>query len=158
MPAPIGPDAIAVTENAHRVAVDIDVSGLSTRLENEAMRLIKEGTNAGLQGQELTDFVDKGLKALSDAPIDKAGRGAASEGFNLGRNLEAQRRQGEIGEVVRTEILDANTCPPCRRLDGQRFRFNSPEYLANMPPAKCEGRELCRGFYIYLGFEAAEAA
>ena len=118
MAAPIGPAAIGITGDAHRVAVEIDVSTLATRLETEALRLINDFSQQGLSGDSLAEKVSEGLRSLSDAPVDKAARGASSESFNLGRNLEAQRRSDAIGEVVRSEILDQATCEPCRALDG----------------------------------------
>ena len=148
MPAPEGFDALKVTQDAQRVAVEIDISGLATRLENEAMRLINDLSQQGLSGDALADAVDAGLRALSDAPVDRAARGAASESFNLGRNLEVQRR-GLSGVAVRSEILDENTCDPCRALDGRKVDMGSSEYFEFMPPNQCDGRELCRGFYIY---------
>jgi len=115
--------------------------------------LIKQFSQQGLEGQALADAVSEGLRQLSDAPITKASRGATSEAFNLGRNLVAQEKEEEIKEVVRTEILDGSTCPPCRRLDFSNsktvYQVNTPEYCEFMPPNKCDGRELCRGFYLY---------
>lgn len=150
MPEPIGPQAPGITADAHRIGVEIDISELAGRLEREALRLINDLSQQGLSGNELADAVADGLKSLSDAPVDRAARGAASESFNLGRNLEAQRRLGDIQQVVRTEVLDENTCPPCYELDGKIETMNTPEYFENMPPNKCDGRTLCRGFYIYL--------
>lgn len=149
MAAPIGPQAPGITGDAHRVAVEIDVSSLATRLETEALRLVNDLSQQGVSGEDLARQVSDGLRSLSDAPVDKAARGAVSESFNLGRNLEAQRRAAEIGDVVRSEILDENTCPPCRQLDGAVYEINSAEYFEHMPPNDCDGRELCRGFYIY---------
>lgn len=136
------------------VAVDIDVSELIGRLEREALRLITDLSQQGLEGDALADAVSDGLKALSDAPISRAARGATSEAFNLGRNLAAQQSADRIDRVVRTEILDENTCDPCLALDGKVVAMNSDEYFELMPPNKCDGRELCRGFYEYM----AEAA
>lgn len=152
--APIGRSAKKVSETALRVGVEIDVSDLSARLQREAMRLISELTRQGITGQELADRVSAGLMSLSDTPIDNAARGAASESFNLGRNLSAQDAIDAIRRVVRTEVLDANTCDPCRQVDGTVVEINSDEYFRLMPPNLCDGRELCRGFYIYI----AEAA
>ena len=149
MDAPIGPKAMKVTNGAHRVGVEIDVSELGTRLEAEAMRLINDLSQQGMDGQELADRVEAGLMSLSDAPVDEAARGAAAESFNLGRNLSAQETPGAIGRVVRTEVLDQNTCDYCREVDGQEAEFNSEEYFRLMPPNGCHGRDLCRGFYIY---------
>ena len=150
MPEPKGPDARTVTNDAHIVSVDLDVSDLTTRLEREALRLINDLSQQGIEGDELAEQVQAGLASLSDAPIDRAARGATSESFNLGRNLAAQDRVGEVAEVVRSEVLDANTCRPCRALDGTTYRVNTPAYFEFMPPNKCDGRELCRGFYLYL--------
>ena len=149
MPTPIGPQAQAVTDGAHRIGVEIDVSEIAGRLEREALRLINDYSQQGLTGDALADAVSEGLRSLSSAPVERAARGATSEAFNLGKNLEAQTRIDQIARVVRTEILDENTCPPCRDLDGKEAEFNSPEYLEFMPPNLCEGRELCRGFYLY---------
>lgn len=154
LPPPIGPQAAQITDGAHRVAVEIDLSELAGRLEREAMRLINDLSQQGLSGDVLADAVSEGLRGLSDAPVDRAARGAASEAFNLGRNLEAQRRADEIEEVVRTEVLDEATCEPCRALDGTLYTMNTPEYFEFLPPNQCDGRELCRGFYLYR----AEAA
>ncbi len=163
MPEPQGPDARTVTNDAHIVSVDIDVSEMVTRLEREALRLINDLSQQGIEGDELAEQVRDGLGSLSDAPIDRASRGATSESFNLGRNLAAQDRVREITQVIRTEVLDIATCTEkrhgdgvdrCFELDfsksGTVYEFNSPEYFEFMPPNKCDGRELCRGFYMYL--------
>ena len=156
MPTPSGNDAIPVTNTAHRVAIEIDITETVNSLEAEALRLIDQFSRQGLAGDELASAVTEGLRLLSDAPVTRRARAATSEAFNLGRNLEAQRRIVDIEEVVRTEILDDATCEPCRALDGRVFIPNSPEYFEFMPPAKCNGRSFCRGFYLYR--TEAEAA
>lgn len=156
MPTPEGKDAVSVTANAHMVGVEIDITELKERMETEAIRLTEQFSRQGLEGEELAAAVQGGLRQLSDAPVNRASRAAISSGFNLGRNLEAQRRAEDIEQVVRSEILDTETCAPCQALDGQIFVFNSPEYFEFMPPTKCNGRDFCRGFYIYdLKDEAA---
>lgn len=149
MPAPIGPNAARVTADAHRVGVEIDVSEIVSRLEREALRLVNDYSQQGLTGDALAEAVSEGLRGLSDVPLERAGRGAASEAFNLGRNLQVQQEPEMIGSVIRTEVMDRNTCDPCRALDGREVAIDSPEYLELMPPNRCLGRELCRGFYIY---------
>jgi hypothetical protein len=151
MEPPIGQKAIQVTGEAITVGVEIDISELAGRLEREAMRLINDLSQQGFSGEELANRVSAGLINLSDAPITAAARGASSESFNLGRNLAAQSSSGQITNVVRTEILDENTCPPCQALDGVTVTLNSEEYFRLMPPNLCDGRELCRGFYLYVG-------
>lgn len=148
MPAPIGPLAQQVTSDAIRTAVDIDVSTIVTRLETETMRILNEIGNQNLPADELVRELTTRLRDLSDQPINRAARGAASESFNLGKNMEIQRRPDQVDRVVRSEVLDEATCDPCRELDGQEFDINTDAYFENMPPALCEGREFCRGFYI----------
>lgn len=150
MDQPIGPKAAKVTQEAVSVGVEIDLSGLATRLEREAMRLIVDLSQQGIEGAELAERVAAGLMDLSDRPIQDAARGASSESFNLGRNLAAQESADTIKRVVRTEVLDQNTCDPCWNVDGTVVEMNTDEYFRLMPPNLCDGRELCRGFYMYL--------
>lgn len=150
MDQPIGKKAPKVTQEALNVGVDIDISELGGRLEQEAMRLISDLSQQGLSGEELAQRVAAGLMDLSDKPIQDASRGASSESFNLGRNLGAQDSASTITQVVRTEVLDQNTCDPCANADGTVVEMNSDEYFRMMPPNLCDGRDLCRGFYMYL--------
>lgn len=149
MAPPEGPQAFDVTSEAFSVKAEIDLETVYVRLLNETRRLMTDLSQQGLAGPELAEAVDAGLSALSDTPIAQAARGATTEAFNLGRNIEAQRRSQSIGRVVRTEVLDENTCDPCREMDGFRTEVNGPGYFENMPPNHCDGRDLCRGFYLY---------
>jgi hypothetical protein len=147
---PKGPGAGKVTNDAQRVGVEIDVSDQAARLESEAMRLWNDLRQQGVSGKELGDRIRAGLMNLSDAPVNEAARGATTESFNLGRNLGAQDHAGAIARVVRTEILDDNTCDYCEEVDGTVVEMNSEEYFRLMPPNGCHGRDLCRGFFMYL--------
>ena len=146
---PMGADAFAVTEDAFRVRTTLDLSDFYQRLEQETLYQFTDLSQQGYAGQDLADRVVAALNTLSDKPIEEAARGAATEAFNLGRNVEAQKQPEAIREVVRTEILDEATCDPCRLLDGATYQLNSPEYFQDMPPNHCDGRDLCRGFYLY---------
>jgi hypothetical protein len=146
---PIGKDALDVTSAAYEVRATLDLNSMYDRLRAEAIRLLEDYSQQGLSGQELADAVVAGLRDLGDTTIDQAGRGAATEAFNLGRNLAAQGARDQISEVVRTEILDRNTCDPCRSLDGFTTTVNGPGYFENMPPNSCDGGDFCRGFYMY---------
>lgn len=146
---PEGPAAPVVTSSAYEVRASLDLSTVYDRLLSETTRLLEDFSQQGLTGQALADAVVSGLKDLGDTPIEEAGRGAATEAFNLGRNLAAQANAGQIQEVVRTEVLDSNTCDPCASLDGFTTTVNGPGYFENMPPNACNGGDLCRGFYLY---------
>ncbi len=150
---PIGKAAFAVTDEAFRTTVEIDLDAFYTRLRAETLAAMKEFQQQGLTGKALADAVAQRLRSLSDVPLEAAGRQSTAEAFNLGRNIAAQERAAEIKEVVRTEILDANTCAACFLLDFSNSRetyvFNSREYFEFMPPRKCFGRTNCRGFYLF---------
>ena len=149
MAPPEGSDAFEVTSEAFTVRAEIDLGAVYQRLLNETRRLMLDLSQQGLEGQAFADAVASGLTELSPTLIEQAGRGATTEAFNLGRNLAAQRNRAAIGTVTRTEILDDNTCDPCIGLDGFTTTVNGPGYFENMPPNHCDGRELCRGFYLY---------
>ena len=149
---PQGPTAGPVTNDALALRVQIDLSEVANRLQNEAARLIADLQQRGLTGDELGAAVERELLSIfDDTSSARTGREATHEAFSLGRNLEAQRQEARIGEVVRSEILDENTCDPCRSEDGTVVVLNSPAYFEHMPPNGCEGREQCRGIYIYRG-------
>lgn len=147
---PKGPRAGKVTADALMVGVEIDLSDQAARVGNEAMRLWNDLRQQGVSGKELGDRILAGVMNLSDEPVNDAARGANTESFNLGRNLGAQDHAGAIAKVVRTEILDKNTCDYCEEVDGTVVEMNSDEYFQKMPPNGCAGRDLCRGFYLYL--------
>ena len=145
---PQGTQAESVTAQALEVTASIDVDNLIARLTSETRKLLNDYGQRGLAGPELATAVADGLEGLSNVPLELAGRGAVSEGFNLGRNMGIQENLDAVAVVVRTEVLDENTCRPCRELDGRVVEVNSPDYWFLMPPNECEGRELCRGFYL----------
>lgn len=169
---PKGPDARPVTEEALGAKIDVDLRDFYTRLQNRASELMADAQQRGLSGQELADYVDQGLRDLSRSPIEQAGRASTSEAYNLGRNLEAQRRLPEVGEAVRSAILDENTCENCEALDLTVVEINGPvvsisdagrelllengvdpdspeAYFALMPPNFCLGEDLCRDEFLY---------
>lgn len=146
---PQGPDAPKVASEAFRNQVDIDVSAVANRMRNEAARSIADHMQRGLAGDALAEAVLADLDPLFDAQVERSGRAAVHEAFAHGRNLEAQVQADTIGEVVRSAILDPNTCPPCINRDGNVYELNTPAYFDDMPPNHCEGGEQCRCIYIY---------
>ena len=149
MALPEGPKAFEVTSELMSVRADADMDVVYLRLLNELRSALADPATQALHGEDLWKAVEPRLTGLSDAPIEQLARESTTKSFNLGRNLGAQRNRGSIGRVIRTEILDENTCPPCIGLDGFTTTVGSPEYWENFPPAKCEGRELGRCLYLY---------
>lgn len=164
---PKGPDAYAVTRNALEVRAEVDLSAFYTRLHNRTLQLLEDFGQRGLVGDALAKAVVDGLNELSDAPLERAGRGATTEAASLGRNLEIQRNLPEAGQAVRSAILDVGTCDNCIAFDGAVCEINGPvidikpegaslmrengidpespdAYFALMPPNFCDGEDLCR--------------
>lgn len=146
---PIGKSARGVTDEFMRVKVEMDLDSFYARLLNETRELLADLGQQGIEGEALGERIESGLSSLSDTLPESLGRASTSEAFNLGRNLGAQQAASSVREVVRTEVLDENTCDPCRRLDGTVVEMNSEEYFRLMPPNFCDGRDFCRGFYLY---------
>jgi len=169
---PKGRNATPVTRNALEVRTEIDLGSFYDRLFNRTAQLLEDYGQRGLSGQELADAVVAGLNELSDAPLERSGRGATAEAYNLGRNLEIQGRLPEAGAAVRSAILDTRTCENCIALDGAVCEINGPvvdikpdgaallrengvdpsgpdAYFALMPPNFCLGEDLCRDQFLY---------
>ncbi len=94
-------------------------------------------------------FIDK----LSMRPVEDLARQSSGVAYNEGRGAEilSQHEQGNVEHVVRSEVLDDNTCAACAALDGMVVRVDSPDFKALQPPAQCFGGNRCRGFYIAIG-------
>lgn len=146
----MGSGAATITTSALDARVQIDLEELSSRLLRETHRLLVDFGQQPLSNTELAEKVGAGLEALGTTVVSQAGRGATAEAFNLGRNVAAQEALGSIDSVVRVEILDSHTCPPCKAFDGKIYKMNSPAYFEDMPPNGCNGGDFCRGFFMYL--------
>jgi hypothetical protein len=146
---PIGKDAFPVTAEAFLTTVEIDLDVVYERLLNETRDRLATLQQQGLTGEALAEQLTAHLQGLSDAPVRELGRASTSDAFNLGRNISAQENLTVIKEAVRTEVLDSNTCRTCLLLDGTIVEVNSKEYFEFMPPNLCEGRDFCRGFYLF---------
>ena len=122
------------------------------RLLGEALgeysRLERQGFTETEVAERLAHFLD----GLSDQPEQDEARAASTIAYNEGRGLALldAKRTGEAEYVVRSELLDSNTCDVCAGLDGIVVEIGSEDFEALAPPALCEGSERCRGFYVPL--------
>lgn len=108
-----------------------------------AMRLFGSGSPAQVAAQ-----VDEHLTSLSDASVREAIGGAMSAAQNEGRM--AVLSVAPPAEYVATEILDTNSCKPCRDNDGTRYT-NLPDARGAYPTGgyvHCEGGARCRGTLV----------
>jgi hypothetical protein len=93
------------------------------------------------------------LDALSPAVTRRNLEAVVNVAFGVGRQASAEEliARGEIAFGVRSEVMDANTCGPCRAGDGTTLDLNTLRAGIVAPPfPDCEGRELCRGLIIYV--------
>ena len=68
----------------------------------------------------------------------------------MGRTLETIQREDEIDHLIRSEILDNDTCINCERDDGVTFKVGSAlfEKFSSGPNPDCLGTNSCRGWNL----------
>jgi hypothetical protein len=116
-----------------------DVTAAAVR---RAVRL----AGGSLDSSGVADQVRTELSARSWAGVRDQLGGAIQGSQNAGRGI-VFRRDGEEGDIYSSELLDSNTCGPCREKDGEKY--SSMEAAEMDYPfggyKNCEGRERCRG-------------
>ena len=90
------------------------------------------------------------MERISQNVFNKTTDELAIDSMGLGREVELIK-QG-ISRVIRSEILDTNTCGPCFDVDGQQFVVGGPDYhmIANGPYSDCDGKGRCRGLNVAI--------
>ncbi len=140
-------------EDEVRVVATLDIGTMWERMKREFLGEWERGVREGLTDAQLEARMESFLEGLSPKPEKELARGSSTISYNQGRNAEllsAVTTRG-LQFVVRSEVLDTNTCRPCSLLDSEIFTVGSSEYFANMPPGQCQGGSRCRGFYIPIG-------
>ncbi len=98
------------------------------------------------------------LRERAEIEFKRAAAVIASEALSIGRHTEAELFRDEIARVEYSALLDDNTCPNCRALDGKSFEMGSTSYVANSPPLRdCKGKTRCRCVYVLVLKEEAAA-
>lgn len=100
--------------------------------------------------QQIEQRIEAFLEDLSDRLVTRQARQGAGAAYNEGRRaaIDSAAQEGRAQFVVRSEILDSNTCEVCQQLDGSVFEIGTPDYFRFFPPAGCLGGDQCRGFYV----------
>ncbi len=144
---------IIAFEDKAEVVATIDVGQMWDRMLDEFLGEFAQADREGIAGAELADRMKGFMDDLSVKPEGELARQGSTVAYNEGRNAEllSARTTRGLRFVVRSEVLDTNTCRPCSLLDSEVFTVGSSEYFANMPPAQCDGGARCRGFYIPVG-------
>jgi hypothetical protein len=129
------------------------ILGLS--LVNSAARRALQLIGLGRSGKQVADQVDTHLRSLTDAQPKESIGAALTTAQNEGRL--AVLRVAPTGEYTASEILDRNTCAPCRSVDGKTFGSLSEAESAYPSGnyAKCLGGTRCRGTFVAV-WDAAE--
>lgn len=139
-----------------QILAELDVGTQWNRMLNEFLN-----EYARLQRTTTGAEIDKAMQAfmdgLSERPMEDLARKSSSVAYNEGRDVEIKTAAavGEAEVAVRTAVLDGNTCESCQSLDGMIVEIGSAEYDEYMPPAKCDGGDRCRCFYVPVAREAA---
>lgn len=102
-------------------------------------------------GESDTDALRTATNRVSVNKFKKSVTEIATEAFGLGRGVELEIVKPR--NIVRSEVLDENTCEPCQDVDGLEFDgVNDPDFarFRNGPFVSCLGGSQCRGINIPL--------
>lgn len=140
------PDKALLTEVADTVT---QIMGHSTAAAagREAVRV----TEIHRDGDEVAGMVGEYLVGLSDTWLKDQLGGVLTMSQNHGR-MAAVDAAPSVPTLISSEVLDNNTCDPCRAIDGTRFEskaeadaaYGSGRYIG------CLGLDRCRGVLIAL--------
>ena len=134
------------------ILATMDVGKMWDRYLGEFLAEWERLNRLGLAEAEMERSMMAFMDELSTKPLEDLARQSSSVSYNAGRSKEilAQFNDGAATFVVRSEILDNNTCATCADLDGSVIDIGTPEYDYFMPPAHCSGGDRCRGFYVMI--------
>lgn len=157
-PVPSIDDALAdIPERAEAMAITLARS-YSEAAGRHAMLAVGQSSTA----DEVVAAVEEKLDRLTDAFLRDNLGAAVQGGQNAGRFavFEAVDVDAPTGYYA-SEILDGNTCGPCRDVDGTRFA-TIEEAMAAYPMLgayrSCEGGGRCRGTVVAVYDEAPATA
>jgi 2'-5' RNA ligase len=126
-----------------RTAARVLGVGLVQSAVRQAMRVWGSGS-----AQQVAAQVDEHLAGLSGAAVEEQVGAAMTAAQNEGRF--AVLAVAPPAEYTATEILDRNSCSPCREIDGTRYT-NLPDARAAYPTGGytgCLGGPRCRGTLV----------
>lgn len=152
-------DSEAVTAAAGRELIRTiaraTASALGLGLVQSAIRRATALISARRTGRQVADGVDEHLRSLSDASLRDSLGAAATIAQNQGRL--AVLTVAPQATYVSTEVLDKNSCPPCRKVDGTEYGTLAAAQ-ADYPTGgfrDCDGFSRCRGTLVAVWDQAA---
>lgn len=136
-----------------RTAARVLGTGLVQSAIRQTMRVWGSGT-----AQHVAAQVDEHLTALSGAAVEEQIGAAMTAAQNEGRM--AVLAVAPPAEYTATEILDKNSCKPCRDIDGTRYT-TLPDAREAYPTGGytgCQGGARCRGTLVTVWPQDGEQA
>jgi hypothetical protein len=121
---------------------------LADSLADAARRKAVSLTGGSLTSVEVADAVRTHLMGLSNQYLEDQFGGILMTGQNAGRKLTM--RANDAKDIYSSELLDTNTCDPCKLEDGKKF----PDMEAaekDYPTGgfkTCKGGPRCRGTLV----------
>jgi hypothetical protein len=143
---PVATDTAPFALTAAALAVLL-AQGLTNSAGREALRRWSPAAT----GDEVSAAVGEHLESLSDSFLAANLGNALTSAQNSGR-IETMMAHPDIA-IYASEVMDANTCGPCREVDGRWIgNIGDPDFLAkyqalypNGGYVNCEGGVRCRG-------------
>ena len=130
-----------------RASARIIASVLSGKLLESFQHIVRD--TLGL-GEARLPTLREGLQGLSEASVVREARLSTSEAMNIGRGAGLEQAEDQFSHFILTELLDTNTCGPCRQLDGEEYASLPDIYAGGRypPQSVCEGGNQCRGIVV----------
>ncbi len=146
-----------IYEDEEEAKKSIDaLAALSVALISKQLYSDWEGNviNQKMTGIVNTQGLKESLMGLSNTYFNKQMRFKTMEVFGIGRSVQQVKVKDEI-KMVRSEVMDRNTCTACYNVDGEEFRIDGPKAHLFMrgPYQNCKGADFCRGINIPIGNE-----
>lgn len=130
---------------------------MSTSLASSAVRTALRLFGRGQSPEQLTQDVETHLDELTDAQPRDAVGGAVTQAQNEGRRTVLA--VAPPGRYFASEVLDKNSCGPCRRIDGTEYTTLTTAMVAYPSGGyrNCLGGSRCRGTIVTVWSEPAGA-
>lgn len=148
--AAVGRDLL---DSVARVTARLMATSLVQSATRTALRLFGRGTTPEL----VTAGVEQGLEDLTDAGPRESVGGAVTQAQNEGRRTVLA--VAPPGRYFASEVLDRNSCKPCRDIDGTEYPSLGTAMVAYPSGGyrKCLGGSRCRGTIVTVWSQPAGA-
>lgn len=151
----------AVTTQS-RLMLDQQANRLATLPHQDLLRAVQEATvevAPNLTIEKALGIVDATGQRLSSNVLDNLAHQASVASVGIGR-IDVVAQSGPQPRIFSSELLDRNTCGPCRAIDGHEYK-SVADLLKDYPAGiyvHCLGGMLCRGTPFYLWSTGVDVA